>query len=111
MATTAATIGRQDDNRLSASPRENGWLELGSTRPAARQTSDAENSQRERFADGLRAVLDVQLAQYFLHVILHRQRADPQNGPDLDVALAQVDPFQDFLFPRGKQTGPRRTCA
>src|SRR2546428_4700794 len=102
------SLGSQDDNNSSASPRGNGWLELRGL--AAQLRSNTENAQRQRLAHSLRAVLDIQLAQNFLHMILHRQRADHQNGPDLDVALAHVNPPQDFLLSSGKKPGPRRTC-
>src|SRR5258706_15113343 len=69
--------------------------------------SDGQNAQRHRFADGLSAVLDIQLAQNLLHVIFYRQRADLQDGSDLDVALAQMNPFQHFLLTRGQNAG---TC-
>ena len=39
---------------------------------------------------------DVQLAQDLLHVVLHGQRADLEDRADLEVALAEVDPVQDF---------------
>src|SRR6267142_4837381 len=64
--------------------------------------ADGQNTQRHRLADGLRAVLDIQLAQNLLHVIFYRQRADLQDGPDLDVALAEMNPFQDFPLARGQ---------
>src|SRR5713226_587318 len=69
--------------------------------------SDGQNAQRDRLANGLRAVLDIQLAQNLLHVIFHRQRADLQDGSDLDVALAEMNPFQDFLLARGQKAGTR----
>src|SRR5256886_3275917 len=65
--------------------------------------SVVENAQYQRLDDGLSAVLNIQLAQNFLHVIFYRQRADLQDGADLDVALAEVNPFQYFLLARGKK--------
>src|SRR5258706_2107907 len=55
-----------------------------------------DDAQRKRLAHGLRAVEDVQLAQGFLHVVLHGERADLEDHADLDVALAVVDPLQDL---------------
>src|SRR5581483_10989178 len=45
---------------------------------------------------------DVQLAQDLLHVVLHRERADLEDGADLEVRLAEVDPLQDVLLARGE---------
>src|SRR6266850_6443615 len=117
------SLGSQDDNSSNAPPRGNGWLELGEwvvgTRGmggwnqgalglAARPRSNTENAERQRLAYSLRAVLDIQLAQNLLHVIFYRQRADLQDGSDLDVALTEMNPFQDFLLARGQNAGTRR---
>src|SRR6267142_4045393 len=69
--------------------------------------SEGESTQGHGRGYGLRAVLDIQLAQNLLHVIFYRQRADLQDGSDLDVALAEMNPFQDFLLARGQNAG---TC-
>src|SRR5262245_64539660 len=69
----------------------------------------AEDPERESSADGLGAVLNVQLAQDLLDVVLHRERADPENRADLDVALAEVNPAKDLLLPGSEQgRRPRR---
>src|SRR5882757_11387794 len=73
--------------------------------------SDIEDAQLQRPADGVRAVLDVELAQDLLHVILDRQRADTQDGSDLGVALAEMDPAQDLLFPRAERVDTLRADA
>src|SRR4051812_32404866 len=65
--------------------------------------SGAEDAQREALADGLGAILDVELSQDLLHVVLHRERADLEDRADLDVALAEVDPLQDLLLAHGEQ--------
>src|SRR6267378_4857976 len=73
--------------------------------------SDGQNAQRQRLDDGLSAVLNIQLAQNLLYVIFYRQRADLQDGSDLDVALAEVNPPQDFLLARSKKAGTAGMCA
>src|ERR671914_1185431 len=54
-----------------------------------------EDAQFQRLADRLCAIHDVQLAQDFLYVVLHRERADLEDRADLEVRLAEIDPFQD----------------
>src|SRR6059036_394565 len=67
-----------------------------------------QDAQCERLADGLRAVQHTQLAQDLLHVILRRERADLEDHPDLDIALAAVDPLEDLPLPRGEKARHRR---
>src|SRR5205809_3820089 len=66
-----------------------------------------QDAQCERLADGLRAVQHTQLAQDLLHVILRRERADLEDHPDLDIALAAVDPLEDLPLPRGEKARHR----
>src|SRR5438445_13204877 len=54
-----------------------------------------QNPQFKGLADRLRAVHHVQLAQDLLHVVLHGERADLEDGADLEVRFAEVDPLQD----------------
>src|SRR5258708_4093133 len=61
--------------------------------------------QRESLADGLRAVQHVEFAQGLLDVVLDGERADVQDHPDFDVALAVVDPLQDLRLARGEEPG------
>src|SRR2546430_15226665 len=67
-----------------------------------------QNAQRERLADSLSAVQHTQLAQDLLHVILRRQGTDLEDHPDLDIALAPVDPLEDLPLPRGEKARHRR---
>src|SRR5258708_445308 len=60
-----------------------------------------QDAQFQRLADRLRTIDHVQLAQNLLHVVLHRQWADSEDGPDLKVALAKIDPPQNFLLADG----------
>src|SRR5579864_5211156 len=62
-----------------------------------------EKAQRERSTNRLRAVAYIELAQNFLYVVLHGQRADPEYRADLEVALAEVYPAQDLLLARGEK--------
>src|SRR5919204_3464194 len=57
-----------------------------------------ENAKLERLADRLGAVDHVQLAKNLLYVVLHRERADLEDGADFEIALAEVDPLQDVLL-------------
>lgn len=43
-----------------------------------------------------------------LHVFLHGARAAPENFPDLAIAFAGRDPFDDFEFVLGERTRPFR---
>src|SRR5687767_15170514 len=70
--------------------------------PTVENDLGVEDAQLERFADRLRAVHDVQLAQDFLHVVLHRERADLEDRADLEVRLAEVDPLQDVELAHGQ---------
>src|SRR4026208_2019370 len=54
-----------------------------------------QDAQLERLADRLRAVHHVEFAQDLLHVVLHRERADLEDGADLEVRLAEVEPLED----------------
>src|SRR5262249_24827880 len=67
--------------------------------------SGVEDAQLERLADRLGAVHHIELAQDLLHVVLHRERADLEDGADLVVALAEVDPAEDLLLARGERVG------
>ena len=71
--------------------------------------SRIEKAQRQRPADRLGAITDVELAQDLLHVILHRQRTDAEDGADLEIALAEMDPSQDLLFARREEGGRVRS--
>src|SRR5205807_799746 len=75
------------------------------------RSSDVENGQLEGPADCVRAVLNVELAQDFLQVILHRGRADAEDGSDLEVALAEMDPAQDLLLARSERVDALRRRA
>src|SRR5687767_4266493 len=70
-----------------------------------------EDAQLERLADRLRAVHHVQLAQDLLHVVLHRERADLQDGADLEVRLAEVDPLQDVQLAHREDALPGELVA
>src|SRR5579862_574732 len=62
-----------------------------------------EKAQRECAANRLGAVAHIELAQNFLYVVLHGQRADPEYRADLEVALAEVYPTQDLLLACGEK--------
>src|SRR2546429_7216681 len=61
-----------------------------------------QNPQFKGLADRLRAVHHVQLAQDLLHVVLHGERADLEDGADLEVRLAEVDPLEDVHLAHGE---------
>src|SRR6185369_9007207 len=63
-----------------------------------------DDSGVQRFAHRLRAVYDFELAQDLLDVVLHRERADRQDRADFGIALAEVNPLQDFALARGEHT-------
>src|SRR6185436_16952269 len=77
-----------------SSPNENGAV-APFRKNYVRSRLGIQDAKLERLADRLRAVDDVQLAQDFLHVVLHRERADLEDRADLEIRLAEVDPFQD----------------
>src|SRR6267143_2264743 len=84
-----------------------GFKRIGSGRGQLLPALSVQNAQRERLPDSLRAVQHTQFAQDLLHVILRRQRTDLQDHPDLDIALAAVDPLQDLPLPRGENARHR----
>src|SRR2546425_12552295 len=61
-----------------------------------------QNPKFKGLADRLRAVHHVQLAQDLLHVVLHGERADLEDGADLEVALSEIDPLEDVELAHGK---------
>src|SRR6266480_5217843 len=96
---------RQQDQSCNAQQKHEDATSCGHERLPGPlpDVSDIEDTQLQRPADGVRAVLDVELAQDLLDVILDRERADTQDGSDLEVALAEMDPAQDLLLSRAER--------
>src|SRR6185436_13099866 len=66
----------------------------------SRASSGFQNAQFQRLANGLSPIDHIQLAQNFLYMVLHGQRADIEDGADFEVALAKIDLPKDLLLSR-----------